>query len=292
MTKKMELTYYYNKKTSFVFDNNAIFIPCKIHDSTYLVLYDSKSQEMGVTNGLLTEKIHGNVEFPKCNKTIKLRKGRKTKNSLNHRIIIKSGLKYYDVESDFFHFKNLVGVVTSLSNDTIISKCTSEKSLSKFVINNIILDWENAMLLSFSDTTITLFDTISTYDTTGFTLVKSIFTCSGYTVRLTIDSIEYDFFFNTSNRKFLSLPQDEKHQKGNDMYIADYKEQNVSDTTITQYANVITIGNLDSIVGNIFYTKEITQPVMGMEFISHFDWIIDMYKQKIYVKKIKDVGFK
>jgi hypothetical protein len=31
-------------------------------------------------------------------------------------------------------------------------------------------------------------------------------------------------------------------------------------------------------------------PIMGMEFISHFDWIIDMYNGKIYVKQITDIG--
>jgi hypothetical protein len=29
MIKKIETTYFYGKKVSFVFDNNAIFIPCK-----------------------------------------------------------------------------------------------------------------------------------------------------------------------------------------------------------------------------------------------------------------------
>ena len=301
MTKKMEQTYYYDKKSPFVFDSNAIFIPCKINDTTHLVFYDFKSSGIGTTSGLLTEKIHGEAELPKCNKTIKLRTEKKTKNISNHQVMLKSGLKYYDVESDFFHFKNFVTVVTSQSNDTI----AFEKNLSRFVINGI---FDCVMRLSFSDTSIMLLDSISTYDTTGFTFVKSTFTCRGYTLCLTIDSIEYAFLFNTSDRGFIALPQYAEHQKcsfvdGNfkcDYFYVEYEkhkkendslitsEQNGLDTVIAQYANAITIGNVDFISGNILYTKRTVRPVVGMQFISQFDWIIDMHRQKIYAKKIKD----
>lgn len=277
MTKKMELTYHYSKNNPFIFDDNAIFIPCKIDDTTHLVFYDNRSNGIGTTRGFLTEKIPGNIELPKCNKTIKLRKERKTKNSSNHRIIIKSGLKYYDVESDFFHFKNLVGVVTSLSNDTTTLNCTPEKNSRRFVINDILLDWKNAMLLSFSDTIITLFDSISMYDTTDFTLVKSLFTCKGIEIYLTINSIEHAFLFSTASKDFLTLSQYSEHRS----------ESDAIDTLIIPRTNTIIMGNMVFIEENIYYTKEIHHSVMGVAFISHFDWIIDKYRQKIYVKKIR-----
>ena len=306
MMKKMDLNYYYGKKSPFVFENNAIFIPCKINDTTYLVFYENGSIGLGTTLGFLTEKISGNVELPKCNKTIKLKKERKMKN----KIFIKSGLKYYDVESDFFNFKNLVSVVTSTSNDTIISKSASEKSQNRFVMNDILFD--NVMFLSFSDTTITLFDSISVYDTTGYTFVKSLSLCTGFTIFLTVDSIEYAFLFSTVSKEFLSLPQYkkcsqcsmvdnnfkcdyafveyEKHKKEQDSVIEGFKENSifdlVMDTMIVQQTNAITMGDLNSITGNILFSQKNEQPVMGMAFISQFDWIIDMYKQKVYVKKI------
>jgi len=316
MVKKMELNYYHDKKSPFIFKDNAVYVPCKINDTTHLVFFDNKASGIGTTIGLLTEEISGNVKLPKCNKTIKLKKEKKTKNSSNHRVIVKSGLKYYSVESNFFQFKNLVGVVTSQSNDTIIPICVSEKSSSKYAINDVLVGWGNAMLLSFSDTTIALFDTINTYDTMGFTLIKSMFTCRGNTVNLTIDSIEYEFVFNMASKGFLSLPQDakyqkcsiengrfrcdfsdvqyEKHKKKSDISI-NYVKRNtannlVIDTLIVQQTNTIRFGDLDSMEGNICYQK-IDRPIMGMAFISQFDWIIDSYKGKIYAKKIKNTEF-
>ena len=307
MIKKSEETYYYGKKISFVLYKDAIFIPCKINDTMSLVYYDSEMSGMNVRHGLLREEISGNAKLPKCNKTIKLR----AKNDSNQRVVIKSGLKYYNLESDFFYFKNLVGVITSVSNDTITSECIFEKKQNRFTIGkDVFPNRKGSMLLNFSDTTITLLDSISTYDTTGFTFVKSLNSCEGLTICLTIDSIEYAFVFNTGFSGFLSLPQYakhrkclivdgnfkcdhfyvqyEKHKKENDMLIVSYREQNIIDTLITQQTNTITMGDWDSISGEIHYVKKLTRPVMGMEFISHFDWIIDIYKQKIYVKKIKE----
>ena len=302
MTKKTKETYHYNKKKSFVLDKDSIFIPCKINDTAYLVYYDIEMSGISVMKGLLCEKISGNAELPKCNKTIKLR----TKINSNSRIIYKSGLKYYDIESDFFNFKNLMGVVTSVSNNTIIP--------NRFIIGqDIFPNRKNTMFLSFSDTTIMLLDSVSMYDTTDFTFAKSLFTCRGLEIWLTIDSIEYSFLFNTDSKGFLSIPQYaehqkcsiidgkikcdnfyvqyEKHKKENDMFITRYKEQNLIDTLITQQTNTIRIGCLDSISGEIHYIKRSTRPIIGMQFISQFDWIIDMYKQKIYVKKIKEKEF-
>jgi len=302
MIKKTEETYYYGKKSPFVFKDNAIFIPCKINDTANLIYYDIEMSGMSIKHGLLREEISSSVEFPKCIKTIKV----KEKSNSNHYIVYKSGLKYYDVVSDFFDLKKLVGVVTSVSNDTFIP--------NRFVIGqDVFPNSQDAMLLNFSDTTITLLDSINIYDTTDFTFVKSLYTCRGLEICLTIDSIEYSFLFNTASKEFLSMPQYaehqkcafvngkfkcdnfyvqyEKHKKENDVFITSYKEQNVIDTLITQQTNAITIGNLDSISGEIHYIKNSTRPVIGMQFISQFDWIIDMYKQKIYVKKIKEKEF-
>jgi len=228
------------------------------------------------------------------------------KNSLNHRIIFKSGLKYYNVESDFFHFKNLVGELAFASNDTIL-----EKNPNKFAIGkDIFLDRKNTMLLSFSDTTITLFDSNNVYDTTGFTFVKSLNTCNGFEVCLTVDSLEYAFLFDTGSKDFLVMPQYrrhrkclivdgnvkcdyfyiqyEKHKKENDILVTSCKQRNAIDTLIVQQTNAIKIGNLDSIVGKIIYTKKTMQPTIGMPFISHFDWIIDINNGKMYAKQTKN----
>lgn len=262
MIKKTEQIYYYGKKQPFVLDENAMFIPCKINDTTYLVYYDSDMSGMSIKHGFLQEKIPYNAELPQCNKKIKL----KEKTDSNEKILIKSGLKYYDIASDFFLIKNLVGVAISMSNDTIISEHGSKKS--PFTIGqDVLYNWANTMFLSFSDTTITLLDSNSLYDTTGFILIKSLFTCRGLTVCLTIDSIEYSFLFKTGSKGFLSLPQHVEHQ-----------EHSI-------WTNAITMGDLSSITGDILYSNKITHPVMGLAFISQFDWIIDIYKGKIYAKK-------
>jgi hypothetical protein len=48
------------------------------------------------------------------------------------------------------------------------------------------------------------------------------------------------------------------------------------------------MNDFDSITGNILYSNEITHPIMGMQFISQFDWIIDLNKGKMYARKIKE----
>ncbi|MDR1112202.1 MAG: hypothetical protein LBL18_00345 [Bacteroidales bacterium] len=230
MAEKMEKTYNYGKKLPFILERGAIFIPCKINGTTHLVRYSAKSRMNIMGGGGLREKISDNDKFPQCNKTIKLR---------TNTYVLKCGIRYYDMESDFFRFKNFAGVVTSLSNDT--AKYTCERK-PRFVIGRTYFpDRKDAMLLSFSDTTITLFDSCNIYDTTGFTLLKSDNSCGTLTVYLTVDSVECKFIFSADSPEFLSLPQ---------------------------------------------YKNDVPVAV----FISHFDWIIDNYREKIYARKINGQG--
>jgi len=73
MTKKTETTYNYSKKSPFVFDHNAIFIPCTINGITHLMYYDIEMRGISILKGIMTEKILDNAEFPQCTKTIKLK---------------------------------------------------------------------------------------------------------------------------------------------------------------------------------------------------------------------------
>jgi hypothetical protein len=308
MAKKTEKTYNYDKKSPFVFDGNTVFIPCTMNATTHFLSYNS------TMNVSLHEQIFGNAEFPKCNKTMKL----KIKNNSNHRTVIKAGLKYYNIESDFFSFKNFLSEVVSVSKDTITSKCTFEQSPSRFTMGRTAFpDRTDAMLLSFSDTTITLFDSNYEYDTTDFTLVKSLNTCRGLDIFLTIDSIEHAFIFDTGYEGCISLPQNkmyqkcsmvngktqcdyvnvlyEKHRKENDISVVECGKSTLNldfliDTLIVQQTNTIMMGDLASITGNILYKQRTARPVIGMEFISHFDWIIDVSNGKIYAKQIKNIN--
>lgn len=85
----------------------------------------------------------------------------------------------------------------------------------------------------------------------------------------------------------------EKHKKENDIPLLNYRKRNtssiVADTLINQYTNTIKMGTSDFIAGNIMYRNKLVKPVMGMDFISHFDWIIDIQKEKVYVKQIKEI---
>jgi len=288
MDKKTEITYHYGKKIPFILDNETIFIPCKIDDSTRLLIYYSERDYN------LFEKIPANAKFPKSYKTVKMSK---------QSLYVKKGLKYYNIETDFFSFKNCVGRLYATSNN-IPNKNNLYLCTGRFP------DWKNTMLLNFSDTTITLLDSISTYDTTGFIPVKSVFSCVGILLYLQVDSIDYyRFVFSTTSKDFLSLPQQgvkavfvnedeykyvsyplyEKHKKENDVSIMRFNDKNGLDTLIVQQTNAISMGNLNFINGTILYTKDfIDPPVMGMQFISNFDWIIDRNKKKIYAKPIKD----
>ena len=283
MSKKTEITYYYGEKRPFVFEK-SIFIPCKINDIEHLLLYDS-----GITDDFL-ELIPGNAKFPKKCKTMK-----QTMGTSSTRVTVEMGLKYCNIESDFFNFKKFITTIMSVSSDTVTLKCIS--GIHGYYLGMYAFPKrKNTMLLNFSDTTITLLDSIDRYDTANFMLVKSFFS-NGATIRvyLTIDSVEYGFLFDTGSNGFLSLSQHEKHKKENDVAMAGFVTIDASgiviDTSIIQQANTIIMGNLDSIKGTVDYKTKLTSPIMGMKFISNFDWIIDRYRKEIYAKKIKDIEY-
>ena len=83
-------------------------------------------------------------------------------------------------------------------------------------------------ICTISDTTITLFDSQSIYDTTDFKLVKSFNTCRGIDIFLTIDSIEHAFVFDTGYEGALSLPQNKEYQKCS-MFNGKFKCNSVND---------------------------------------------------------------
>ena len=282
MNKKSETTYHYGRKSSFVLTDEGVFIPCKVNDTTCLLFYDTENN-----NHAFLEQISGNAEFPKTFKTVKVR-------TIIPNVTMKRGLDYYNIESDFFDFKQSVGRLFALSNDTVTPICLPENTNNRFSLSvNVFPKWGDIMLLNFSDTSITLLDSNSLYDTIGFTPIKAAYTCRGFFIWSTVDSIEYQFVFNTTSKEFLSIPQHQyaQHKKEDDIFIAKYRKTEyadmILDTAICQQTNTITMEDGNAIMGDVLYVKYLSKPVMGMAFISQFDWIIDP-KGKVYAKKIKD----
>jgi hypothetical protein len=304
MAKKTEQTYCYGQKMPFVLnDYGYIFIPCKMNDTTYLLWYDS-----GIS-GTLFEKFSGSAKFPKSRITT-----RQPVMAASGKITVKTGLRYYDVESDIFNFKKLVGEMISAPGDTMAYKCIPMLNDACYLGLEVFPKKGDVMLLSFSDTTVMLLDSAGCYDTANFMSVKSRFYGNKIYIYLTVDSIEYEFGFDTGFNKFLSIPWYkkykkctktactvhyeplyEKHQKENDVTIVGWYVTDLSgfviDTITMQQTNAISMGDLDSIKGNINYRKKAGKPLIGMEFISHFDWIIDRHRKRIYVKKINDMEY-
>jgi hypothetical protein len=302
MNKKTETVYYYGKKSPFILENKRIFISCKVNDTTLFLFYDS-----GLTTGFY-EQIPANVRFPKCKRTIK----NTTQTYSSSNVSVKNGLKYYNIESDFFNFKKFVGELISISNNTVTPLCVLSNANMLCLGLYTFPKRNDVMLLNFSDTSIAILDSTIAYDTTDFMLIKSHFEGNKIKVCVTVDSIDYYFLFDTGAGGFLFLPkykerkrvcsngicdyiyshlQYEKHKKDNDVSITGFWAKDasgmVNDTVITQQTNTITMGRLDLIEGNLLYTKKSTLPIMGMAFISHFDWIIDRHNKKLYAKKIK-----
>jgi hypothetical protein len=291
MWKKEIKTYHYGNKSSFELNYRwLIFIPCKINGENLLVFYDSGQQDEFV------ESISSDTLFPKRCKTLKSTMMTYSKQS----ITMIRGLKYYYIESDFFDFNPLLGELFYMSSDTITPKCvpksTDKSERGRYTLGAVAFpSYDKTMLLNFSDTSLTILDSTGIYDTTGFMPLKSKRAGYWYYVSLTVDSVEYDFLFDTGSELFLSLPNYEKHKKDDDIHIAGYWGKDLAglviDTLIEQHTNTIKMGDLDSINGTICYIKQSTMPNMGMPFISNYDWIIDAYKGKIYAKKIKDADF-
>ena len=193
------------------------------------------------------------------------------------------------MSSNFCHV--LRGTIHSFSSDIVDYKCISNLNGYYLGLYNFPTR-EDVMLLNFSDTSITLLDSTHAYDTTDYVLVKSKFILATIKICVRVDSIEYDFLFDTGSSFFLSLTQNDKHKKEKDTAIHGFVSMDASgmviDTVVYQKTDAVTMTSFDSIKGTIDYKKKLSSPNMGMKFIANFDWIIDRGREKIYVKKIKD----
>lgn len=157
-------------------------------------------------------------------------------------------------------------------------------------------NYYQTLCLNFSDSTIQILDSNTIYDTTGYYRVPALF-CSRdgaqhYSIpriTLKIDSMDVDFLFDTGADICLAVKGHASHAKENDIACTGKIGRDASgiviDTTFLQSAHIHTFGNdTDSVW--ICYMQNLSLNVIGLEFISCYDWIIDRNQKKMFAKRV------
>ena len=109
-------------------------------------------------------------------------------------------------------------------------------------------------------------------------------------VRLDIDDTIYDFYFDTGSNANLILGDSGMVAKENDRILFGYLGKDISgniyDSVICRMS-MVKMDNEYSCQEEIMHIRSFNHNNMGLQFISHYDWILDRNNSKIYAKLIR-----
>ena len=283
LTKKEIITYNYEKHP-FVLSSGQILLPCTIDGTADTLFFDTGY------NGSLHEYISSPDSFPM--KPILTQ----STTTFSGTIWEKKGLSVHTVETPWVSIKNHVCMV-SCNNFHPKEHCTGKsRSDYRMVGLQTLPNYYQTLCLNFSDTTIQLLDSNTLYDTTGYHHVPALFTSrdgrQNYIIpfiTLQIDSQNVDFLFDTGAGICLAVKGYAAHAKENDIAFTGRIGRDasgiVTDTTHIQSAYIPTFGQ-DTDAVWISYMEHISHHVMGLDFISCYDWIIDRNNKAVFAKRI------
>jgi hypothetical protein len=282
---------YVYQKDKFIFKDQSVFIPCVINGKEDTLLYDSGF------SGYVKERVYHDSVFRGTTKI------KANTMAFSKSITFIKGLKYYNIKSSWFDFQNYVGEMIFVSTDTIINILSCDKNnnkIDKILGFKSMPKYNQVLMLNFSDTSMALYDSTMIYDTTEYVRIKGTFWDKKFgilatpLIYLTIDSIEYDFVFDIGSQFSLSLASKNHlaHMKEDEIYMdgmlfRDASGRVISDTVVIQKNSYITFADWDdTIEATVMFMNEITHNNMGITFISGFDWIIDKFRDAIYIKPL------
>lgn len=283
LTKKEIITYNYERHP-FVLHSNRILLPCVIDGTADTLFFDTGC------SGSLQEHVSSPDSFPM--------KPVLTQSAITFSRTIwkKTGLSVHTVETPWVAIKNHVCMV-SCNNFQTKEYCTGKSKMDYRMVGlQMLPNYYQTLCLNFSDSTIQILDSNTIYDTTGYYRVPALF-CSRdgaqyYSIpriTLKIDSLDVDFLFDTGADICLALKEYATHAKENDIACVGKIGRDASgiviDTTFLQSAHIHTFGNdTDSVW--ICYMQNLSLNVIGLEFISCYDWIIDRNQKKMFAKRV------
>ncbi len=194
----------------------------------------------------------------------------------------------YQIETELFKINS--GVLVKFYKNTPCLTFADKPILGNNFVGSstLILDFENNKISLYNDSV-----AISKISKEGYSLVKSspYKRSKIFNLHLSVDSVESPFLFDTGAPITIMSSEHYKTKDGDqiiegsiahdiggtapegDNYISD-REFKISD-------------NL-SLTNNVTYINNLENNVLGMNFISRFNWIIDYKNNEVYCKPIKE----
>ena len=169
-----------------------------------------------------------------------------------------------------------------------LSLC-NKKEMRNILGNKMIKD--RVMKLSFSDTTLCLYDSID-YNLEGYCQIKSLFDNQGIYIYLNYNGIELKYLFDTGadGTLFNSKKNYRLFKNENDIVFDGISMQDVggyiSSTSYIKTDQNISIGSTQVNLDYVFFNTSIKSGMAGIGFISNFDWIIDWKNKKVFAKAL------
>ncbi len=292
LEKKTVKEYSYGEKYKFILKNDGIYIPCIVNGLPDTLFYDS-----GLDDGICRW-----IYSDTCFKIKPIMKH--TFKSATKIHTVKQGLVVNDIQTQWFNFSKYVSFLKYNKIKEKKSPICEDNKRSVFrgkefmLGNNVFMSGNYAkgrLLLTFSDTTITLLDTNSIYDTTGYIKLDVNFkTNNGFSsnipqVKLVIDTTLYEFMFDTGSDAYIILSDKTLHRKEKEIvYVGEYfyDLSGAVIDTVSISVNPVVMSGMDTLNTPIMFMKSINHNNMGIRFISQFDWIIDKHKGVMYAKPI------
>ncbi len=279
LEKKTTTTYFYQTQR-FLYDD-AIYFPCIVNGMEDTLFFDTGGM------GKIMERVNNDT-------VLKIRPIRKVRfKTATNTIEQKSGMSILNITTPWQKSEKLIGEIL-YNNVFDAPACMGESSkLNKKMASMDFMTAKNqTLLINFSDTTITLLDSNMVYDTTDYIRLNAYFKLAKKypIVRLDIDDTIYDFYFDTGSNANLILGDSGMVAKENDRILFGYLGKDISgnicDSVICRMSTV-KMDNEYSCQEEIMHIKSFNHNNMGMQFISHYDWILDRNNSKIYAKLIR-----
>ena len=208
-------------------------------------------------------------------------------------------MEKYNIQTSWFNYKKYIGEMRYQNIEGIYPETCDNVFRSFRLENNIIMgcpiffSWRtnHTLLLNFSDTTMMLLDSNAIYDTIGYYRIEADID-KLIKIKLVVDTIPYEFMFDTGSNSCLTLKDKTLHRKEEEIIGVGRLGYDMSGAvidTISISVNPIVIGNMDTLKTSVHFMKIINHNNMGMEFIKHFDWIIDKKRNVMYAKPISPI---
>lgn len=266
--KKNQKELFKNNSQQFVYKNNRILLPTIINGQVDTLLFDS-----GYSGDFF--QIENNIK-PIKDSCVKLRV---SSHYVKEKLYVK--LLSINIENDLMKWNNHIGM------EIYTNKPCSNKqycTLGVSVLDTVI------MLLNFDDKKISIFEDACIKKDDYFE-VKSSFKYNVISLFLTVDATEYKFIFDTGSPINLLNIKDYKHKENSDIVYEGHLLEDISGVKFDQ-TNIVSkpIFHMNKnycLESKSIYLPDINDNIIGMSFISKFNWIIDYKNKKVYVKPRK-----